>query len=101
MELSDWHHHPDREQIISTFNITSNKIKVGQELIIYPGIKAKNNVVAKSQKPKSSNGTHRVQEGESLWTIARHYDIHVKDIMDWNDLEDDKIKPGTDLKILN
>ncbi len=82
-------------------NITTNKIKVGQKLVIYPGIITSKKVVAKSKKSKSSNGIHKVREGESLWTIARHYDIHVKDIMDWNNLEDDKIKPGTDLKILN
>ncbi len=85
-------------------NIENNKIKVGQKLIIYPGVVTTQKVVTKSKsskKSKPSKGIHKVQEGESLWTIARHYDIHVKDIMDWNNLEDDKIKPGTDLKILN
>ncbi|MDA3862213.1 MAG: LysM peptidoglycan-binding domain-containing protein [Melioribacteraceae bacterium] len=85
-------------------NITNNKIKVGQELILYPGVKTIKSVVTKtenSKKEKSFNGIHKVKEGESLWTIARHYDIHVKEIMDWNNLEDDKIRPGTDLKILN
>ena len=100
-QIAEDHNVPSSKEIKEWNNITSNKIKVGQELIIYPGIKTEKSVVAKSQKPKPSNGTHKVKEGESLWTIARHYDIHVKDIMDWNDLEDDKIKPGTDLKILN
>lgn len=100
-QIAEDHNVPSSKEIKKWNNITSSKIKVGQELIIYPGIKVGKNVASNSQKTMSSNGTHRVQEGESLWTIARHYDIHVRDIMDWNDLDDDKIKPGTDLKILN
>jgi membrane-bound lytic murein transglycosylase D len=100
-QIAEAHNVRSSQEIKKWNNITSSKIKVGQELIIYPGIKTEKSVVAKSKKPKPSNGTHKVKEGESLWTIARHYDIHVKDIMEWNDLEDDKIKPGTDLKILN
>ncbi len=85
-------------------NLRSSKISIGQKLIIYPGRKEAKSVVTsstKSQKSSNKNKIHRVKEGESLWTIARHYDIHVKDIMEWNNLENDKIKPGVDLKILN
>jgi len=82
-------------------NLKGNKIIVGQELIVYPGemkeIKVVNNIV----KSKSSNKVHKVKVGESLWTIARHYDIHIKDIMEWNNLQNDQIKPGIDLKIMN
>ncbi len=28
---------------------------------------------------------HTVQSGDSLWTIARSYDVHVKDLVAWND----------------
>ena len=28
--------------------------------------------------------THRVQKGESLWSIARHYGVHVREIAKWN-----------------
>jgi membrane-bound lytic murein transglycosylase D len=82
-------------------NISSSKIKVGQELIIYPGVKTDRKITSAIKIDNSGNKIHKVKEGESLWTIARLYDIHVKDIMDWNKLLDDKIIPGIDLKILN
>lgn len=100
-QIAENHNVRSSAEIKKWNNISDSKIKVGQKLIIYHGIKNEKSALVKAKKSKSSDNTHKVKEGESLWTIARHYDIHVKDIMDWNDLEDDKIKPGTDLKILN
>ena len=82
-------------------NLKGNKIIVGQELFVYPGEKKEIKLVSNIVKSKSSNKVHKVKVGESLWTIARHYDIHIKDIMEWNNLQDDQIKPGIDLKIMN
>lgn len=84
--------------------ISGNKIVAGQRLVIYPKSNSSNTMAAKpksSSQNKSGNKIHMVKEGESLWLIARHYDVRVKDIMEWNNLENDKIKPGANLKILN
>ena len=53
----------------------------------------------KNKTDYSENLIFSRDDSTVLDTIAKY--IHVKDIMEWNDLEDDKIKPGTDLKILN
>lgn len=41
---------------------------------------------------------HRVSKGESLWTIARNYDVTVKELISWNNLhssdKDPAIHPG-------
>jgi len=81
-------------------NISGNKIKVGQKLAIYSG-NSESISTSKSSKNTGNSIIHKVKEGESLWTIARHYDIHIKDIMEWNNLASDKIRPGIDLKIMN
>lgn len=79
-------------------NIQGSKIKPGQTLVIYPGEK-------KEPKPRielSGDGKyHTVQEGESLWRIAKKYQVRVAEIMEWNKLDDDQIKPGVQLVILN
>lgn len=97
--------HKVRTSDIRKWNkISGNKIVIGQKLVIYPKSNSSNVVAAKpksSPQNKNGNKIHMVKEGESLWLIARHYDVRVKDIMEWNNLENDKIKPGANLKILN
>ncbi|MBS0622865.1 MAG: LysM peptidoglycan-binding domain-containing protein [Verrucomicrobia bacterium] len=43
---------------------------------------------------------HRVAPGESLWSIAQHYHLSVKELKEVNDLKNDAIYPGQTLKIL-
>jgi hypothetical protein len=44
-------------------------------------------------------GEHVVAKGESLDRIARHYKVTVNEIMEWNKLRSDKLKPGQKLII--
>ena len=38
---------------------------------------------------------HTVKEGESLWRIARRFDIHVVDLLEWNNLKrGNHLQPG-------
>jgi LysM repeat protein len=42
---------------------------------------------------------HTVQQGETLFSISREYDIPVIDLRQWNDLENDNLQPGMELRI--
>lgn len=81
-------------------NISGSRIVVGQELIIHPGKKPEP-VVEKVKSETLAEKLHRVKEGESLWTIAKKYNVTVKDLMDWNSLETERIKVGEKIKVLN
>ena len=49
---------------------------------------------------KSGTIKHTVRSGDSLWSIARHYNVRVSDLMRWNDLSRNTvIKPGQAIKI--
>lgn len=75
-------------------NLTSSKIKVGQELAIKESKTSKNNSDA-----QNGEILHNIKEGESLWTIAKLYNVLVADIMVWNNLKSDRVKIGQKLII--
>ncbi len=42
-----------------------------------------------------SNGSYTVKRGDSLWLIARKFNIHVKNLVEWNNLNKRKhLQPG-------
>ena len=43
--------------------------------------------------------THTVQKGETLFSIARQYDVTVEDLRQWNDLEGNELKIGQELVV--
>jgi membrane-bound lytic murein transglycosylase D len=53
---------------------------------------------------KNDNQTkkfHKVRAGESLYAIAKKYDVSVKDLADWNNLKaKSSIQTGTKLVVL-
>lgn len=48
---------------------------------------------------KTSNRTHTVKSGESLWSIAKRYSVDIKQLQQWNHLAGAVVKPGQVLKI--
>jgi membrane-bound lytic murein transglycosylase D len=78
-------------------NISPQRVRVGQVLAI-PGASPS----ATSAKSGSSveSKTHRVRAGESLWTIARRYDVSVKQLQSWNDMgKRSTIRSGQQLRV--
>lgn len=57
----------------------------------------KQNPVLKSSK-LSATSTHKVRSGESLFSIAKQYDISVDDLKELNQLKDARIFPGQEIK---
>ncbi len=53
---------------------------------------------APSKNQMKHTKIHVVQTGESLWTIAKYYDVSVQEVMEWNHLAQDPVlKPGQEL----
>ena len=49
---------------------------------------------------KTANNAYIVKQGDSLWLIARKFDVHVKDLLKWNKLRKGKhLQPGQSLII--
>ena len=76
------------ESLIRSNTIRRHIIQVGQKIKL-PGTGL-----------DSSSVTHRVKSGDSLWKIAKKYNISVKNITAWNDINLKKpLKIGKELKI--
>jgi len=93
-------------------NLSSNKLVSGKSISIYSDIdvsktgKTKSEIaknsskqVVKETRSENSSTFHKITEGESLWTIAKKYQVHVNDLMEWNKLKDERIKIGQNIKI--
>ena len=103
-------------QIKKWNNLKSNDIRVGQRLIIYRGGKAPATTSApkpgtSAAKPAtpaakpvlSTSGeyvTYTIQSGDSFYSIAKQYPgVSAQNIMDYNGMDNSKIRPGMKIKI--
>ena len=84
-------------------DLDGSKIKAGQSLVVSKISKKESVAQVKSSKGGKAKSvaakTHKVREGESLWTIAKNYGVVVADLISWNNLKSDKVKVGQLLKI--
>ena len=85
-------------------------LKIGQQLIIHaPSTKTKSKTSTQVKPPggqqttaatKTTQTTHKVQSGDTLWNIAQKYPgVSVEDIKTHNKLSDNNLKIGQTLKI--
>lgn len=78
------------EQIREWNQLSGNTISTGQRLFVGPPA---------GQAPASSSVQHRVQPGETLFSISRRYGVTVSEIMDWNRMTSMTIDTGQILDI--
>ncbi len=57
--------------------------------------------VAKNTPEKSKISWYRVRQGDTLWTIAKRFNLSTKQLKSWNKLKSNRIHPGIKLKINN
>jgi membrane-bound lytic murein transglycosylase D len=84
-------------------NLSSNLIKVGQELIIHPDQVKQSGVVTSGSLAENSRGinskTYTVKPGDSLWIISQKHSLTIDQIKRLNNLNSNTIKPGQTLII--
>lgn len=51
-----------------------------------------------SESPANAR-QHRVRKGETLWSIAHQYHVSVADLKRWNDLRDEDLRVGEELRV--
>jgi peptidoglycan lytic transglycosylase D len=61
----------------------------------------KKDTVAADTPGKSKISWYQVRQGDSLWAIARKFNLSTKQLKSWNKLKSNRIHPGIKLKIKN
>ncbi len=100
------YHHSKVSWIKASNQLASSHIRIGQKLLI-PNTLPKNNTLLKSQKrQKKAQGLPQhyreyiVQNGDTLWHIARKHQVNVEALKRWNKLSDKRyLQPGQKLLI--
>jgi N-acetylmuramoyl-L-alanine amidase len=77
-------------------NLKSNKVYVGQKLIIKKEEEKKEAKKTRIEKisEKKENLYHIVKRGESLESIARKYGVSISEIRKWNNLKGERLRVG-------
>ncbi len=81
--------------------LESTALKLGQELIVVEPIglpETKATPVAQSPA-KAASSYHTVVAGESLYKISKLYNVTIEDLRSWNNLTDNNLKLGQELKV--
>lgn len=81
---------------------TDERVKVGQELIVSnkgKAVSAGNNGVASKAERNEGAAMHQVKKGETLFSISKRYSVAMKQIQEWNNMNDKNVKIGQKLII--
>ena len=88
--------------IKETNSLTSSKIRVGKTLLI-PVLQdsaSQKAVLATKSKIKKSHKTHKINNGDTVWDIAKKHKLSVKEILAFNGLsKNSTLRVGSELKI--
>jgi membrane-bound lytic murein transglycosylase D len=90
--------------------VDPRRLRIGQRLIIpragrlphyasAPTVRTTTTQRVSARPPDGPYITYRVQSGDSLWAIARRYDVTARDLMLWNGLATSRIYPGDEVRI--
>jgi LysM repeat protein len=84
-------------------NLPDNNLSIGQEILI----KRRNTATASTAVPNTSSaqqntkGIHVVGAKETLYSLARQYNLTVDQIREWNKLESNELRIGQSLIVAN
>jgi len=81
-------------------NLDSHGVKPGQTLKLQGGASAAPQQVASSSKSKQDNVTYyKVQQGDSMYLIAKRFNVEMQHIKRWNPRSGKALKPGQTLTL--
>ena len=80
-------------------NLKSNNIQIGQKLKVYPPQGSGNGQKGTGQGQGGGDTVYTVKSGDSLWSIAKKFNVTVDYIKKKNNLKSNNLKVGQKLKL--
>lgn len=76
-------------ELMTVNNLRDTDIKVGDRLLVRRKSQAR-----QSNREQIQNNYHTVKDQETLYSIAKQYNVSVNDLKNWNNLTDESIEQG-------
>ena len=96
-------YHVSTDEIKKWNNLAGNTLDIGQELIIRragaAAVPVSQPVQHERPAPISRKGIHTVQQGQTLFSIARQYEVSVDQLRRWNSLQSNELNIGQSLYV--
>ncbi len=80
-----------------------HKLRAGQTLVIpVRGSKATKPRARKKRPSVAKAGSYMVQDGDTLWSISRRFDVSVSELKSWNRIRNpQRLMPGSRLRVVS
>lgn len=80
--------------------LTKKKLKAGQVLLVNAPVSKASGKASKLSVAKAAKSRrYEVRRGDSLSSIAEKFQITINDLMRWNSLDHNRLKPGQTLTV--
>ena len=101
-ELADWNNFTVKERVQAGQRLivgyTEGSAPVVKETVARETVAGENNS-REEKRSESASKAHKVIRGETLFSISRRYDVSMKQIQEWNNMNDRNVKIGQKLVI--
>lgn len=76
------------------------RLKVGTVLAIWTDRVAQSTAPARASASGSASRTHRIANGDTLWSVSRQYGVSVDELKQWNGISDHRaVRSGQKLRV--
>lgn len=80
-------------------NLTDNKIKFGQELVVSQSVTETTKSTTSKVESKPKSFRHKVKSGESYYSIAKKYGCTMNELKEWNNKSGSKLNIGDEVVV--
>jgi len=88
-----------RAILASNDGLRPRRLQIGQRIVVPRMGRHDGRSGASPVATRDGPATVTVRRGDTLWAIARRYDVSTRELMEWNGLTSSRIKPGDRIEV--